>query len=107
MAFATIHKSKAERARAAMPDTDAARTGFSWDAARAQLDGLPGGGLNIAHEAVDRHVTAGHGEQIALIWLGRDGARRVLTYAGLARDAARFANVLMAQGLRRDDRVFA
>ncbi|WP_228389317.1 hypothetical protein [Cumulibacter manganitolerans] len=27
---------------------------FSWDAARSWLDGLPTGGLNIAHEAVDR-----------------------------------------------------
>jgi acetyl-CoA synthetase len=30
-----------------------------WAAARARLAGLPGGGLNIAHEAVDRHVMAG------------------------------------------------
>ena len=44
-----------------------------WDAARARLAGLPGGGLNIAHEAVDRHVAAGHGAQTALIWLGREG----------------------------------
>ena len=29
---------------------------FTWDAARHALDGLPGGGLNIAHEAVDRHA---------------------------------------------------
>jgi acetyl-CoA synthetase len=29
---------------------------FSWGAARSALDGLPGGGLNIAHEAIDRHV---------------------------------------------------
>ena len=38
-----------------------APAGPSWAAARRQLDGLPGGrGLNIAHEAVDRHVL--HGE---------------------------------------------
>jgi hypothetical protein len=30
---------------------------FSWAAARREIDGLPGGrGLNIAHEAVDRHA---------------------------------------------------
>lgn len=30
---------------------------FPWNAARAELDGLLGGrGLNIAHEAVDRHA---------------------------------------------------
>jgi hypothetical protein len=32
------------------------RRGFSWDHARALLTGLPGGGLNIAYEAIDRHV---------------------------------------------------
>ena len=70
-----------------------------WAAARARLAGLPGGGLNIAYEAVDRHVVAGHGAQPALIWLGRDGARRVLSYADLAADAARFAHVLRAHGI--------
>jgi acetyl-CoA synthetase len=40
-----------------LTDYDTAVREFSWDRARAQLDGLPGGrGLNIAHEAVDRHA---------------------------------------------------
>lgn len=38
------------------------RASFTWDRARAELAGLPGGrGLNIAHEAVDRHVDEGRG----------------------------------------------
>jgi acetyl-CoA synthetase len=77
-----------------------------WAAARARLDGLPGGGLNIAHEAVDRHVAAGHGDQTALIWLGRDGERRVLTYADLAAQAARFAHVLRDHGIAPGERMF-
>lgn len=77
-----------------------------WDAARARLDGLPGGGLNIAHEAVDRHVVAGQGAQPALIWLGREGARQVLTYTDLAAAAARFANVLRAHGVGPGERMF-
>ena len=40
---------------------------FSWDAARAQLTGLPGGrGLNIAHEAVDRHAGGVTGGRTAI-----------------------------------------
>ena len=36
-----------------LSDYERARAGFSWEAAREALDGLPGGhGLNIAHEAV-------------------------------------------------------
>lgn len=77
-----------------------------WPAARARLAGLPGGGLNIAHEAVDRHVAAGHGAQPALIWLGREGARQVFSYADLAAEAARFAHVLRAHGIAPGERMF-
>ncbi len=77
-----------------------------WDAARARLDGLPGGGRNIAHEALERHVAAGHGADLALIWLGREGARRTLTYADLAAEAARFAHVLREHGIAPGERMF-
>ena len=89
-------------------DYDAARATFSWDAARAEeLDGLPGGaGLNIAYEAVDRHVARGRGASVALRWLGRDGTRRYVTYAQLAEESSRFANVLATLGVRAGDRVF-
>ena len=43
--------------------------GFSWQRAQAMLSGLPGGGLNIAHEAVDRHAAGTRAEQVALRWL--------------------------------------
>ena len=88
------------------PSGDAPRLPTGWAAARARLDGLPDGGLNIAHEAVDRHVAAGHGAETAIIWLGRDGARRVLTYADLAAEAARFAHVLRTHGIAPGERMF-
>jgi acetyl-CoA synthetase len=80
---------------------------FSWDTARSLLDGLPGGtGLNIAHEAVDRHVLHGRGQRVALRWIGKTGQRRELTYADLARETARFANALRALGVQPGERVF-
>ena len=80
---------------------------FSWEAARDGLDGLPGGaGLNIAHEAVDRHVLHGRGDRVALRWIGKTGQRRELTYADLARETARFANALGALGVQPGERVF-
>ncbi|HEU4974817.1 MAG TPA: acetate--CoA ligase [Baekduia sp.] len=90
-----------------MPSYDEARAAFSWAAARAELDGLPGGGLNIAHEALDRHADGPRAEHVALRWLGRDGDRRELTYAQLRDFAARFAGVLGGLGVQRGDRVFA
>ena len=79
---------------------------FSWDDARALLDGLPGGGLNIAYEAVDRHVRAGHGDRLALRWIGRDDRICDFTYAGLGAQINRFANVLAGLGVAKGDRVF-
>jgi acetyl-CoA synthetase len=80
---------------------------FSWQEAAAQLDGLPGGhGLNIAHEAVDRHVLHGRGAKTALRWIGKAGERRELSYAALAAETARFANALQALGVQPGERVF-
>ncbi len=47
----------AGRVAPSLVDDDAACRTFGWASARALLDGLPDGGINIAHEAVDRHAT--------------------------------------------------
>ena len=83
------------------------RQAFSWPQARALLDGLPGGGLNIAHEAIDRHVLAGRGDKLALRWIGRDDRIRDFSYAALGAAANRFANVLAQRGIAKGDRVFS
>ena len=80
---------------------------FSWDAARAELDGLPGGGLNIAYEALDRHVAKGRGGRLALRWLGKSGETRDFSYADLSAATNRFANVLTQAGLKKGDRVYS
>ena len=80
--------------------------GFSWDAMRAHLVGLPGGGLNIGFEALDRPVREGRGEHVALHWLGAEGGVQRLTYDDLRRQANRFANAITRLGLVRGDRLF-
>ncbi len=87
-------------------DYEEARRSFSWSDARSALDGLPNGGLNIAHECVDRHVAGGRGDRLAIRWLGRHGESEDLTYGDLRKLTNRFANVLGGLGLRRGDRVF-
>jgi acetyl-CoA synthetase len=83
------------------------RRSFSWAVARAELDGLPGGKLNIAHEALDRHLRRGIGPKVAIRWLGKRGEVRDFTYAELSAETNRFANVLAAHGIAMGDRIFA
>jgi len=91
-----------------MASYDAARRGFTWAEARAALDGLPEGrGLNIAHEAVDRHAAGPRSRRVALRWLGKDGTRRELSYAQLAALSNRFANLLRDLGVGKGDTVFS
>ena len=88
-------------------DYERERSTFSWADARRLLDGLPGGrGLNIAHEAVDRHAAGPRRDHLALRWLGRSGEVRDLTYGDLAALTSRFANALRSLGVGAGDRVY-
>ena len=107
MDWEAIHKQPADFADANLKDYDSFVADFSWDRARVLLDGMPGGALNIAYEAIDRHVIAGRGGKLALRWLGRDDETRDFTYAELAAAANRFANVLRKRGVAKGDRVFS
>lgn len=88
-------------------DYEKTRTAFSWEEARRALEGLPNGqGLNIAHEAVDRHAAGPRRAHLALRWLGKRHEVRDFTYADLQRQTNRFANVLKKLGVGKGDRVF-
>src|SRR5215216_7999717 len=64
-----------------------------------------GGKLNVAHNCLDRHVAAGHGDRVAFHWEGEPGDTRTITYADLLAEVGRFANVLKDLGVRKGDRV--
>ncbi|RMG09165.1 MAG: acetate--CoA ligase [Planctomycetota bacterium] len=79
---------------------------LEWDLPDAKW--FVGGKTNLCHNAVDRQVLAGHGDEVALVWegepcLGGQPEVRRLTYADLQRETARFANVLTAEGVRKGD----
>ncbi|OFZ89835.1 MAG: acetate--CoA ligase [Betaproteobacteria bacterium RBG_16_66_20] len=108
MARATVIRKNAAELRVApnLRDLDAERAAFSWDAARRELQGLPGGGLNIAHEAVDRHASGPRAAHVALRWLAASGGVRAISYAELAGAVNRFANLLRGLGVAKGDAVF-
>ncbi len=64
-----------------------------------------GGKLNVSYNCLDRHVTAGHGDQVAYHWEGEPGDTRTITYAQLLDDVSRLANALKALGVGKGDRV--
>ncbi|MCP5100594.1 MAG: acetate--CoA ligase [Chloroflexi bacterium] len=83
------------------------RAQFSWDVIWENLDGLPREkGLNIAHEAVDRHTMGPRRHHVAIRWLSKDGAIFDFTYDQLKEYSNRFANVLQTFGIGKGERVF-
>jgi propionyl-CoA synthetase len=99
------------------------RTGFWAEAARAIEWDAPwqrvlddsqaplyrwfaGGRLNTCHNALDRHVDGGRGEQLALIYDSPvTGTVRRFSYRELRDAVARFAGALAAHGVGAGDRV--
>jgi len=64
-----------------------------------------GGKLNVAYNCVDRHVHAGHGDQVALQFEGEPGDQRNVTYRELMTEVCQAANALTELGIAAGDRV--
>ena len=89
-----------------LPDVDGARQGFRWEDVYQEMDWLPGGFLNMAHECIDRHADGPRADKPAMIWLGKDGQEERYTFAQLRDETNKFANVLKSLGVAKGDRVF-
>ena len=91
-----------------LADYESVRASFSWETASRMLTGLPSGsGLNIAHEAVDRHAAGAAADHVALRCLRKSGQIQDYTYTQLRDLTNRFANVLRGLGVGKGDRVFS
>lgn len=74
-----------------------------WDKARGWF---AGGTLNTAYNCLDRHVAAGRGDALALIYDSPvTGCLRRYTYTELQYEVGRVAAMLAAQGITKGDRV--
>ena len=79
----------------------------NWSFDPVSIKWFEDGTLNICHNAVDRHVAAGHGDTVALIFEPDDPAGEVrrITYAELQRQVIRMAGTFRKLGVQRGDRV--
>lgn len=93
---------------------DQARQRLSWevipqhalggDFGAGDIRWFAGGKLNMAYNAIDRHVEAGKGAQVAMIWEGDEpNETRKLTYLDLQRLVSQIANALKASGVKKGD----
>ncbi|WAL66069.1 acetate--CoA ligase [Amycolatopsis cynarae] len=104
--------SRAEADRDAFWGEQARRLSWETDFSRVvDWSGAPfakwfvGGKLNVAYNCVDRHVEAGHGDQVAIHWVGEPGDTRDITYGQLKDEVCRAANALVSLGVGSGDRV--
>jgi len=63
------------------------------------------GKLNVSYNCLDRHVDAGRGDRVAIIFEADDGTVTRVTYAELLAKTAQLANALKARGVKKGDRV--
>jgi len=65
-----------------------------------------GGKLNVAYNCLDRHVIAGNGDRVAIIWEADEpGQVRKFTYNELLKEVSKVANAMRSKGLKKGDRV--
>ena len=77
-------------------DADYDEVDFAW---------FSGGRLNACYNCVDRHIKD-KGDQTAIIWAADEpGVYRHVSYREMKHHVARMANVLLAHGVRKGDRV--
>ena len=103
-----IHKTFESRRPPNLASYETTYSNFDWEAASiAELDGLPDGrGLNIAHEAVDRHAAGPLADKLAWRWIGKSGERRDFSYRDLSILTNKFANVLQSLCVGKNDVTF-
>ena len=73
---------------------------------KGKINWFNGGKLNASYNCIDRHIIAGHGDEVAIIWEGNDPKQsRKFTYSDLLKEVSLFANALKSLGVQKGDRV--
>ena len=85
------------------PPTKIKNTSFTGD---VSIKWFEDGELNASVSCLDRHIEAGRGDQVAIIWEGDDpNSDSKVTYAELHEQVCRIANAMRALGVAKGDRV--
>jgi acetyl-CoA synthetase len=76
------------------------------DLKNAKIAWFEGGKTNLAYNCLDRHLEI-HGDKIAVVWESNDvnAESQKFTYRELHKKTSQFANLLLANGVKKGDRV--
>ena len=108
MAFEFINK-KGDRKPKVKPNIENIaeyKQNFDWENIFNDIPWMPGGGLNNAYVCIDSHVDSGKGDNVAMIWNGKNDEEEIYTFNELKLLTDRFAGVLKNLGVNKGDRVF-
>lgn len=95
----------AEAASSHLGSYEEAYANFNWEEVEKQFSWYETGKVNMAYEAIDRHVDAGKGDRVALRFSDAN-RNESYTFQDLKDLTNRFANVLRSRGIAKGDRVF-
>ena len=79
---------------------------YNYDFTNGNIKWFENGKLNVSYNCLDRHVNAGNGKKIAIIWEGNNpNEQKTFTYSELLKEVKKFSNVLKNNGIRKGDRI--
>jgi acetyl-CoA synthetase len=85
---------------------DEAKKSNPWDSIKNELTWFDDGGINLAYNAVDRHLGTPVESKTALLWEGDNNATAQFTFGEMARLSNQYANYITSLGVVKGDRVF-
>ena len=79
---------------------------FRWEDAKKEISYFPGGKLNAAYNAVDRHIFSGRKNKVALYNIDANNKLEKRTFQEIYEESNRIGNALKQLGVKKGDRVF-
>jgi acetyl-CoA synthetase len=92
--------------KANLEDYESTYASFTWEDAKKELSYFAGGKINAAYNAIDRNLTNGRRNKVAMYTIAADGKLDKLTFQEVHDAANKVGNALKSLGVKKGDRVF-
>ncbi len=89
-----------------LSDYESTYATFSWEDAKAEISYFAGGKVNAAYNAIDRHLSRGRRNKVALYYVDVTNEVKKFTFQEIQLEANKLGNALKDLGIKKGDRVF-